>query len=189
MTLTTTISRCRSLSSSVSSFSNDVFRRLLSSSSSCTKMIPSSEGRSIDDYAEKERRMCSRNSRASTSGRRTSLNTNNVKNKNYINRRMFASDASPFVSSTIGETKKKKKKSKNAAASTASLSAESSNEDEETEEENENDSDANENKEDNKSSRLAFTTSENDENDTFRGNKAGRLSTPVSYTHLTLPTN
>ena len=122
--------------------------------------------------------MCSRNSRASTSGRRTSLNTNNIKNKN-INRRMFASDASPFVSSTIGETKKKKKKkSKNAAASTASLSAaESSNEDEETEEENENDSDANENKEDNKSSRLAFTTSENDENDTFRGNKAGRLST------------
>ena len=50
--------------------------------------------------------------------------------------------------------------------------------DEETEEENENDSeDANENKEDNKSSRLVFTTSENDENDTFRGNKAGRLST------------
>ena len=129
MTLTTTISRCRSLSSSVSSFSNDVFRRLSSSSSSsCTKTIPSSEGRSIDDYAEKERRMCSRNSRASTSGRRTSLNTNNIKNKN-INRRMFASDASPFVSSTIGETKKKKKKSKNAAASTASLSAESSNED------------------------------------------------------------
>ena len=125
--------------------------------------------------------MCSRNSRASTSGRRTSLNTNNMKNKNYINRRMFASDASPFVSSTIGETKKKKKKkkSKNAAASTASLSAtESSNEDEETEEEDENDSeDVNENKEDNKSSRLVFTTSENDENDTFRGNKAGRLST------------
>ncbi|CAL6435507.1 unnamed protein product [Bathycoccus prasinos] len=122
--------------------------------------------------------MCSRNSRASTSGRRTSLNTNNVKNKNYVNRRMFASDASPLVSSTIGETKKKKK-SKNAAASTASSSAaESSNEDEETEEENENDSeDANENKEDNKSSRLVFTTSENDENDTFRGNKAGRLST------------
>ena len=176
MTLTTTISRCRSLSSSVSSFSNDVFRRLSSSSSSCTKTIPSSEGRSIDDYAEKERRMCSRNSRASTSGRRTSLNTNNIKNKN-INRRMFASDASPFVSSTIGETKKKKKKkSKNAAASTASLSAESSNEDEETEDENENDSeDVNENKED-KSSRLAFTTSENDD-DTFRGNKAGRLST------------
>ena len=83
--------------------------------------------------------MCSRNSRASTSGRRTSLNTNNIKNKN-INRRMFASDASPFVSSTIGETKKKKKKSKNAAASTASLSAELSNEDEETEDENENDS-------------------------------------------------
>ena len=123
--------------------------------------------------------MCSRNSRASTSGRRTSLNTNNAKNKNYVNRRMFASDASPLVSSTIGETKKKKKKSKNAAASTASSSAaESSNEDEETEEENENDSeDANENKEDNKSSRLVFTTSENDENDTFRGNKAGRLST------------
>ena len=182
MTLTTTTSRCcKSLSSSVSSFSNDIFRRLSSSpSSSCTKTIPSSsEGRSIDDYAEKERRMCSRNSRASTSGRRTSLNTNNIKNKN-INRRMFASDASPFVSSTIGETKKKKKKkSKNAAASTASLSAtESSNEDEETEEEDENDSeDVNENKEDNKSSRLVFTTSENDENDTFRGNKAGRLST------------
>ena len=113
MTLTTTTSRCcKSLSSSVSSFSNDIFRRLSSSSSSsCTKTIPSSsEGRSIDDYAEKERRMCSRNSRASTSGRRTSLNTNNMKNKNYINRRMFASDASPFVSSTIGETKKKKKK-------------------------------------------------------------------------------
>ena len=87
---------------------------------------------------------------------------------------MFASDASP-VSSTIGETKKKKKKSKNAAASTASLSAESSNEDEETEDENENDSDVNENKED-KSSHLVFTSS-GDENDTFRGNKAGRLST------------
>ena len=87
MTLTTTTSRCcKSLSSSVSSFSNDIFRRLSSSSSSssCTKTIPSSsEGRSIDDYAEKERRMCSRNSRASTSGRRTSLNTNNMKNKNY----------------------------------------------------------------------------------------------------------
>ena len=104
-----------------------------------------------------------------------SLNTNNIKNKN-INRRMFASDAPPFVSSTIGETKKKKKKSKNAAASTASLSAETSNEDEETEDENENDSeDVNENKED-KNSRLSFTTSENDD-DTFRGNKAGRLST------------
>ena len=182
MTLTTTTSRCcESLSSSVSSFSNDIFRRRLlslSSSSRAETRPSSSEGRSIDDYAEKERRMCSRNSRASTSGRRTSLNTNNVKNKNYVNRRMFASDASPLVSSTIGETKKKKK-SKNAAASTASSSAaESSNEDEETEEENENDSeDANENKEDNKSSRLVFTTSENDENDTFRGNKAGRLST------------
>ena len=99
--------------------------------------------------------MCSRNSRASTSGRRTSLNINNIKNQN-INRRMFASDASPFVSSTIGETKKKKKKSKNAAASTASLSAESSNEDEETEDEN--DSDVNENNED-KSSHLVFTSS------------------------------
>ena len=178
MTLTTTTSRCRSVfsSSSVSSFSNDVFRRLSSSSSSShTKMISSSEGRSFDDYAEKERRMCSSNSRASTSGRRTSLNTNNIKNKNNINRRMFASDASP-VSSTIVETKKKKKKkSKNAAASTASLSAESSNEDEETVDENENDSDVNENKED-KSSRLVFTSS-GDENDTFRGNKAGRLST------------
>jgi len=120
MTLTTTTSRCcESLSSSVSSFSNDIFRRRLlslSSSSRAETRPSSSEGRSIDDYAEKERRMCSRNSRASTSGRRTSLNTNNVKNKNYVNRRMFASDASPLVSSTIGETKKKKK-SKNAAAS------------------------------------------------------------------------
>ena len=117
MTLTTTTSRCcESLSSSVSSFSNDIFRRRLSSSSSSSSRAEtrpsSSEGRSIDDYAEKERRMCSRNSRASTSGRRTSLNTNNAKNKNYVNRRMFASDASPLVSSTIGETKKKKKKTK-----------------------------------------------------------------------------
>jgi len=179
--MTTTL-RCRSVfsSSSVSSFSNDVFRSL-SSSSSYTKMMSSSEGRSIDDYAEKEeeRRMCGSNSRASTSGRRTSLNTNNYNNKNNINRRMFASDASP-VSSTIETTietkkkKKKKKKSKNAAASTASLSSESSNEDEETEDENENDSDVNENKEE-KTSRLVFTTSGDD--DGFRGNKAGRLST------------